>query len=380
MPCCHRIAALSLALAPWCAIAAPAYQLSLLPSLGGSYGTAADINNAGQIVGYSNLAGDLEGHAVLWKGATAPVDLAPGYGESTASRINDRGQIIGYPVVFYPEGLPGTYLWQQAGAKPTLLAPLSSELSGVALGINNAGQMAGVSQDSNFGQYATTWNPPRQLDAIGTAAADINNAGAITGSVRDDDGRAHAAVWQDGQRTILADLPGSTGTGGSRINDADQVAGTTLFPLFGSLAHLQATLWNGSQPSALATPAGGDSTANDLNDKGEVVGWTASKLDRSDQVATLWSGTTAIDLNSFLSLSQRSDGWKLLQATAINDLGSIVGSAVNPLTGQTTGFLLAVAVVPEAETGLMLLLGLSGIGVLARRRKATQQALSPAAG
>jgi len=103
-----------------------------------------------------------------------------------------------------------------------------------------------------------------------------------------------------------------------------------------------------------------------------VVGYSNT----SDNVshATLWNGTTIIDLNSFLSASDVSAGWVLTNAFGINDQGWIVGVAENTLTGlparqEYVGFVLAT--VPEPETLLLLLTALAAMGV-ASRRKAKQ--------
>ena len=74
-----------------------------LGTLGGSLSAATDINNAGQIVGGSLLAGDVIGHAVIWQGTVA-TDLntaldAPtreaGWYLSDATAINAQGWITG---------------------------------------------------------------------------------------------------------------------------------------------------------------------------------------------------------------------------------------------------------------------------------------------
>jgi probable HAF family extracellular repeat protein len=74
-------------------------ELAALVPGGSSF--ARDINNRGQIVGESmsdvNVIGGAP-HAVLWNGASAPIDLGtlPGETQSTAAAINQQGLIVGY--------------------------------------------------------------------------------------------------------------------------------------------------------------------------------------------------------------------------------------------------------------------------------------------
>ena len=73
-----------------------------LGSLGGSYGNmAVFINNGGQVVGLSDLAGDTTSHGFLWTRATGMKDLGtyPGDIGSAAISINDLGVIVGLSVV-----------------------------------------------------------------------------------------------------------------------------------------------------------------------------------------------------------------------------------------------------------------------------------------
>jgi len=69
-----------------------------LITLGGNNGEAFGINDTGDAVGWANTAGDATIHAVLWRnGKTTPTDLGiiAGYGDSIAYAINSQGQIVG---------------------------------------------------------------------------------------------------------------------------------------------------------------------------------------------------------------------------------------------------------------------------------------------
>jgi probable HAF family extracellular repeat protein len=67
-----------------------------LGSLGGVCGIPAWINSKGQVVGGSDLAGDLASHAFLWTKETGMRDLGTlGGGSSGASQINDSGVVVG---------------------------------------------------------------------------------------------------------------------------------------------------------------------------------------------------------------------------------------------------------------------------------------------
>jgi uncharacterized membrane protein len=87
------VSATSVAL-PSALSATTSYQLTLLPSLGGSYSEAVSINSHGVVVGRStNGAGVIR--PTMWR-TTIPVDLGTlGGNEGYATSINDGGQVVG---------------------------------------------------------------------------------------------------------------------------------------------------------------------------------------------------------------------------------------------------------------------------------------------
>jgi probable HAF family extracellular repeat protein len=133
-----------------------------------------------------------------------------------------------------------------------------------------------------------------------------------------------------------------------------------------------ATVWDGTKPTDLGTLSGGtSSSALALNNDGQVVGYSWTTDAPTDPVglpttrAVLWNGTTMIDLNSVLDESAVSEGWRLTQATGINDQGWIVGDAIK--FGQRAGVLLIP--IPEPETYALMLTGLGLIGFMVRHKK-----------
>ena len=87
---------------------------------GGGYSSAEDINDAGQVVGYSTTGSGVT-HGFRWdKGVMT--DLGSLGGDvSDAMGINPAGQVVGTsytPIPPISGGHPRAYLWQ-AGVRPT---------------------------------------------------------------------------------------------------------------------------------------------------------------------------------------------------------------------------------------------------------------------
>ena len=111
--------------------------------------------------------------------------------------------------------------------------------------------------------------------------------------------------------------------------------------------------------SDLGTLGGSQSRAWAVNDSGQVVGY--SYLIRNTTYhAFLYEGNSMVDLNTLLS---PGSGWVLNYATGINDSGQVAG--YGSINGNTHAFLLT----PIPEPGTMVLLGLGGAMIAARRRR-----------
>ena len=348
----------------------PAYSLRLLDTLGGSASYANGINDRGQVVGWSLTERDEFQRATLWSNGTT-TDLGTLGGiNSYAFGINSGGQIAGWS--YTTNGRERATIWN--GITPTELPPPFGG-SSLAYGINDSGQVVGRTTISATSAYlrATIWNGtiPTDINPNGFVSSGlaINNLGQVVGlsyvSVTGDNSlQQRAYLWDNTTSFTLSTLHSIA----TSINDQGQIVGTSVIPSGDqNIAQLQrATLWTSTTELVLGTLSG-HSAAFGINNSGQIVGqsFAVDGLPR----ATIWKGTTAVDLNSLLNDSDAAS-WYLFSATAINNTGSIVGNAANVFTGEQRAFVMSVNPVPAPATIALLALGVVGI-VAARRMQAS---------
>lgn len=128
-------------------------------------------------------------------------------------------------------------------------------------------------------------------------------------------GTAQAVVWQDGSVMALDDAPGSSEA--NDINNRGQVVG---------VAASHAVLWEKGTMIDLGVLAGCCSIAHGINARGTIVGSSSTGID-GDIHAVLWDRGTIVDLG-VLPGDSRSE------AFAINNSGQIVGTSHTQQTGR----------------------------------------------
>jgi probable HAF family extracellular repeat protein len=183
-------------------------QVQQLSPLGDDPDSAATaINDSGQVVGISGICQNAVGafsakHAVLWQDGQ-PIDLGNigGHGWNTPTFINNHGQIVGFANTS-GDIVNGqlafkfhAFLWtKERGMRD--LGTLSGDAISEALGINEAGQVVGVSYGPGFSHpRAFLWQNGVMTDLNSLipagstltlqVAGDVNDRGEITGAALD---------------------------------------------------------------------------------------------------------------------------------------------------------------------------------------------------
>lgn len=224
-------------------------------------GEATDINTHDEIVGNVGSAG------FLWRNGV--VTSLPG----TAHAINDRGDVVGSSDSY-------GFLWRDGVT--TYLDPLPDTFGSEAYDINDAGVVVGSSRViAPLSDFAVRWRKGN-VETLSTTergiARAINHHGAITGSHFGSWG-VHGFLWRRGEFIQIAPPPGADVVQPWGINDRTQIVGGTSRDAF---------VWTAGRitllPRLVAT-----SSANAINNRGQIVGSSAARADGLIPHAVLWT-------------------------------------------------------------------------------------------
>lgn len=345
------------------ATAQPSYTVTDLGTLsGGGSSTAYGLNDLGDVVGSCGpdiYSSDTTGF--VWRNGvmTSTGRLPKGF-YSYANAINSSGVVVG--VGDTGNGRPQSWVSTASG-----LYNFFPNNGGntYTVGINDAGAICGNYTKSLSGWVASwkaaIWTPdpkdprkyrttdlpvipgidPKSTQVFTTA---FNQAGQVVGSASNDLMGQHACLWNNNAAHSIVDLgmfPGDWSSVAYGINDFGQIAGES-HPAFGT----RPVVWNNDAahtPSELPQLPGDNSgQASRINNLGHVIGssyhsdpgtWDNATLPR----LVVWRDGGVFELQSVLDATTGA-GWTLTSATAINNLGQIVGSGMH--NGQARAFLL----------------------------------------
>jgi probable HAF family extracellular repeat protein len=221
-----------------------------LPGYGGTT-VPTDVNEAGDVVGYSARPGDWDVHAVRWhRGRMTDLGTLPGGSTSAATGIDDDGTVVGW------------------------------------------------SQTATVGPHAFSWRHGVMTDLApgsGTSYADAVAAGRILGTAD-----SQPVVWRHGVRHELRGFdPGAV----ADVNRRGDAVGST--PMSGSLVR-----WSNGRVTSIATPAGQDELAlQALSDRREAAGYS-DHWDENLVVsyhAWVWRGGALTELPDLVGQSRALD-------------------------------------------------------------------------
>ena len=246
----------------------------------------------------------------VWEPGTGMTPL-PTFGGNNgfATSVNAHGQVVGWaetevedPTCDDPQVLQfRAAIWDLGSDEMTELPPLPGDSTSAATGINNRGQVIGISGECDVAvgrfsaQHAVLWENgvPRDIGNLGgdswhTPMA-INSQGDVVGFSNPPAGvgglfRAHAFLWTEGGGIEdLETLPGNTRSQALGINSRGQIVGLSS----GAPAGLRAFLYQDGVMTNLNDLVpdydGHLLFAGDINDDGVITG---AALNAAGEVVT----------------------------------------------------------------------------------------------
>jgi probable HAF family extracellular repeat protein len=310
-----------------------------LGTLGGPSSYAAAINQRGQVVGYSPVVtpdGRLRRHAFLWEnGKMRDLGTLPGNRYSEATDINERGQIVGRTWntadLLSDEGR--AFLWENGKMRD--LGSLGDNY-GEGVRINDRGQVLATRCGTAENWYtepegdkchAFLWEngKMRNLGGRWSWATGLNERGQVIGmsanAMGEDAPIWHAFLWQNGKSRDLS-APRAKESAAVAINERGQIVGCS-----GSIDYEwdacsenedgTALVWQNGTMRKLGTLGGKESQAEDINDRGQMVGGSDTAGNKWHPV--LWENGKMRDLGAL-------PGNRDSVATNINERGQVIGN------------------------------------------------------
>lgn len=204
-----------------------------LPALAGDRAVAMDVNDVGEVVGFSEYDPDLTfEHAVIWRGDSI-VDLGTFGGvQSQAQAISESGHIVGWarvPGSGASAGARHAFLWTDGEMRD--LGTLGRAES-IALGLNDQEVVVGWVGNIDA-KRAFVWEggTMRRIDpGVFSSASDVNASGEVVGwYVPEGTTDFRAVLWKNGERRDLSELVRDTTIAleiAHDINDAGQIVAT----------------------------------------------------------------------------------------------------------------------------------------------------------
>jgi probable HAF family extracellular repeat protein len=309
------------------------YTVTSIPIADYDAGSIYQLNDAGQAIGVRVRIlgpGNWDWYGFFWSRQTGIVELGRNFRPFS---LNNNGVVVGDH--YDRDKGHATFRWS-LGSAPEFLGLESVRA------INDAGQILASTRTSNWNLRGVVINPdgtsrtlPLPQDGTDVFAMTLTPSGTVTGWIDhgDEDHRQiHAAIWPaTGGFELLGGLPGwEDHSFGLKLNAQWTVIGSSAVPDITPPHGMQrAVYWDlyhhihdlGTLPGMLT------SGTSDINDAGEIVGWSANyHADGTPWRAFLWTAAEGMmDLNDYID--EPGDHWTLNGAVSINQSGMIAANA-----------------------------------------------------
>jgi len=306
------------------------FAVTDIGTLGGSISWATGVNSSNTVVGYSEIPAAVVVHAFMWTRSGGVQDLGtlPGGSTSQAKAINDAGQVVGSSDL--GQGVLHAFIWTSASAMQDLGTLTGPSGQSAAYAINSAGVVVGESLATDGTEHVVTWTNSaiQDLGVLSHLASDIgfaiNDKGEIAGTNYVGGGITDGFSWSStGGFFDIGKLSGGITAAAYGINNNGTVVGSADV---GDKNVTHAALWTptvGLQDLGTLT-AGGSDLALAINNRGQVVGTDAG----SNGVSSAFLYTRARLMWDLNLLIRPGSGWHLQTATSINKNGFIAGQGV----------------------------------------------------
>ncbi len=312
------------------------YTVTVLrPPDGLSSSYSSGINNNGDVlITASSTRPNSRLQSYVWQHGVFTLINSPGVKYMQATGLNDNGQVVGKATLPTREQRP--FLWRDG--KTIFLPTLGVERRGTfylneARSINNDGQVVGSVFAGDHIHFAG-WDKSGKLTDGGASikpghsmAMGTNSKGQIVGYLMPDSG-PQPFFLSSGGKCVLINPLGHDNCDAFGINDKSEVVGSFQDTNLNTIAFI----YHNGETTCLDSPNGTQASALAINNSSQVVGYL---LTQGKYTAVLWINGKMLDLNSLIP---PGSGWKLREASAINDHGQIVGDG--DLFGKPCAFLL----------------------------------------
>jgi len=262
----------------------------------------------------------------------------PGTTITIALGINNQGQVVGLAAEVPGASVdPVGFIYDNGSFIPLLFGNSGTQ----ATGINNLGIVVGTSGAGSFlyDSHTGIYSP-----FAGGGATGINDLGQIVGG----------NYFFDGSTFHTINYPGADSTSVSGLNNAGQIVGT--YQLGG---HSFGFLDNAGTFTSIAFPGASSTHVMDINNLGEIVGWYS---DSTGGHGFIDSGGHFISFDVPRLLLDNN----FTTANGLNDYGEIVGTTARGTGTQLFGFVATPT--PEPGTLALAATGLLVVALIARPR------------